>query len=148
MFSSGIVPPAIVREYSRTDIELTSNEAYDLGRRCVILRELASGMTHQAELNGEAELVVVSALTERPIKVIAAHRIVADQAVFVSRQIEQDRPAIGPQQTATRHGLSFLTVRTTGALFFGAGPAAASAATQAGRMTVKAGTNQLASWYA
>jgi hypothetical protein len=97
MFSSCIVPPAIVHKYSRTNTELTGNEAYDLSGRCVILRELASGMTHQAELNGEAELVVVSALTERPIKVIAAHRIVADQAIFVSGQIKQDRPAIGLQ---------------------------------------------------
>jgi hypothetical protein len=96
-------------------------------------------MTHQAELNGETELVVVSALTERSIEVIAAHCIVADQAVFVSRRIEQDRPTIWLEQTTTRHGLSFLTVRTTGVRFLGAGPAAASAAPQAGRMTVKRG---------
>ena len=47
MFSSGIVPPTIVREYSRTDTELVGNEAYDLGQCCVILCEQASGMTRQ-----------------------------------------------------------------------------------------------------
>jgi len=137
MFSSGIIPPAIVREHSRSDTELAGNEAYDFGRHCIVLREWASDVTHQAELNGEAELVVVSALTERPIKIIAAHCIVADQTIFVGRRIEQDRPTIGLEQTATRHVLSFATVRPTNALFFGAGPAAVSATPQAGRMTVK-----------
>jgi hypothetical protein len=105
-FSSGIIPPAIVREHSRSDTELAGNEAYDFGRHCIVLREWASDVTHQAELNGEAELVVVPALTERPIKIIAAHCIVADQTVFVGGRIEQDRPTIGLEQTATRHVLS------------------------------------------
>jgi hypothetical protein len=39
MFSSGIIPPAIVREHRRSDTELAGNEAYDFGRHCIVLRE-------------------------------------------------------------------------------------------------------------
>jgi len=58
MFSSGIVPPAIVRQRGRTDTKLAGDEARDLRRDRLIMPEQAPGMTHQAELNSEAELIM------------------------------------------------------------------------------------------
>ena len=104
MLAPVLTPAAVVAQGHGPYVDLVGDERDQGGRRNLVMTPASAEMAHEAELDGEAELVVGRRLRPDEIEVRLPQRVVADQGLLVRWRAEKRRPMIGFEQGSLRHG--------------------------------------------
>ena len=104
MLAPVLTPTAVIAQGHGPYVDLAGDERDQGCRRNFVMTPASTEMAHEAELDGEAELVVGRRLRPDEIEVRLPQRVVADQGLLVRWRVEELRPSIGFEQRSLRHG--------------------------------------------